>query len=102
RLPRAPQSVRNRSASKRPASLVGAPHTARGRRVSGHVRHVNYACLGRIALQCRRLWLRQGRHASVAVRKFAQFLSLLRSELPNQSDTSNFTILVSLWTRSSQ
>src|SRR6185369_9334278 len=39
---------------------------------------------------------------SVAVRKFARFLSLLRSELPNQSDTSNFMVLVSLWTRSSQ
>jgi hypothetical protein len=41
-------------------------------------------------------------HASVAVRKFARFLGLLQSELPNQSDTSNLMILVSLWTRSSQ
>ena len=34
--------------------------------------------------------------ASVAIRKFAGVLSLLLSELPNQSDTSNITILVSL------
>ena len=42
------------------------------------------------------------RRASVAVRKFARVLSLHRSELPNQSDTSKLMILVSLWTRSSQ
>ena len=34
--------------------------------------------------------------ASVAIRKFARILSLLQSELPNQSDTSNCMILVSL------
>src|SRR5687767_6629430 len=34
--------------------------------------------------------------ASVAVRKFARILGLLRSELPNQSDPSNVMILVSL------
>ena len=34
--------------------------------------------------------------ASVAVRKFAQVLSLRRSELPNQSDTSNLVTPVSL------
>ena len=34
--------------------------------------------------------------SSVAVRKFARVLSLLRSELPNQSDTSKPMILVSL------
>jgi hypothetical protein len=34
--------------------------------------------------------------AGVAVRKFARILSLLRSELPNQSDTSNLMIPVSL------
>jgi hypothetical protein len=34
--------------------------------------------------------------ASVAVRKFARLLSLLPSELPNQSDTSKYAILVSL------
>jgi hypothetical protein len=39
---------------------------------------------------------------SVAIRKFARVLSMFRSELPNQSDTSNSMILVSLSTRSSQ
>src|SRR5258708_5014875 len=34
--------------------------------------------------------------ASVAVRRFARILSLHRSELPNQSDTGNSMILVSL------
>src|SRR5262245_43615995 len=43
------------------------------------------------------------RRSSVAVRKFARFLGLLRSELPNQSDTLVILwFLVSLWTRSSQ
>src|SRR5262249_38307999 len=47
------------------------------------------------AVECRdglQHWLPSG----VAVRKFARVLSLLRGELPNQSDTSNLMILVSL------
>ena len=42
------------------------------------------------------------RITGVAVRKFARILGLLRSELPNQSDTSNSMIPVSLRARSSQ
>jgi hypothetical protein len=46
---------------------------------------------GRLAL-CRA----GGDGSSVAIRKFARILSLLLSELPNQSDTGNIMVLVSL------
>src|SRR5205823_7569616 len=46
--------------------------------------------------RCTRRSVSRSARASVAVRKFARVLSLRRSELPNQGDTSNFMILVSL------
>jgi hypothetical protein len=57
----------------------------------------------RLASRLRKRWLlpvdthlkKRRSAASVAVRKFARVPSLLRSELPNQSDTSKLTILVS-------